>query len=86
MKHANLLDAFGQAATYVGGGTAVASGVSIEHIGPIVAMIGVLTGVVVGIGGLAFQVWLGRRRDRREAEYHAARMWELDKNETSEDS
>lgn len=56
-----------QTMTYGGAGTTVASGLSFNEWG-------VVIGAVVGLVGLAFQVWLGMRREKRERELHRMKM------------
>lgn len=56
-------------AAYGGGGTAVVSGAA-NFLGLTPGewqVVGVLGGLVIGAIGLAFNVWLGWRRDQREA-------------------
>lgn len=60
----------GKAAAYAGGASAFFGGLSANE----VAAIG---GLVVAAIGLVVQIIFNRKRDRREAEYHAARMTEL---------
>lgn len=62
--------ASGKAAAYAGGGAAFIGGLSANE----VAAIG---GLVVAAIGLVVQIIFNRKRDRRETEYHRARMNEL---------
>lgn len=63
----------GKAAAYAGGSAAFVGGLSANE----VAAIG---GLLVAAIGLVVQIIFNRKRDRRETEYHAARMRELVKS------
>ncbi|MFD0738256.1 holin [Lysobacter koreensis] len=54
-------------ATYGGGASAFVFGLSANEVAAIV-------GALVAVVGLCVQVFYNRRKDRREAEYHAERM------------
>lgn len=61
------LEAASKAAMGLGSSTAVVSGLTVNHIG-------VIVGIIVGVTGLAFQVWLGLERRAREKEAHRKLM------------
>ena len=71
-----LAEATGQKITLAGAGVSTASGLwgwlGQNH--EVLASIGVLIGILVGLTGLAVQVVSMRRRERREIEAHEARM------------
>ena len=58
-----------QTMTYGGGSAAVVSGLNANEIG-------VIAGIIIGLIGLVFQVWVGLRRDKRDAEIHKKAMGE----------
>lgn len=67
--------AVGKTATYSGGGAAFIFGLTANEL----AAFG---GLFIAMIGVCVQVYFGRRRDKREAEYHAARlMWREDDGE-----
>lgn len=70
----NATDAVGllaaKAATYGGGASAFWFGLTANEVAA-------LGGLAVGVIGLCVQVFYNRRKDRRDAEYHAERMSEL---------
>jgi len=66
-KQEHLMEPTAQTMTYGGGGTAVLAGLSLNELG-------VVIGILVGLAGLALQVWLGLRRDKREQELHRRRL------------
>lgn len=72
-------EATGQKVTLAGAGVSTASGLwgwlGQNH--EMLASIGVLVGIVVGLVGLSVQVISTRRRERREIEAHEARMARL---------
>ena len=57
-----------QSMTYGGGGTAIAGG----YYG--LNEWGIIIGIIVGLVGLATQIWLAVQRNRREKELHRKRM------------
>lgn len=59
--------AAGKYATYGGGATAAWFGLSASEIAAVI-------GAIVAIAGWLTQVYFSRKRERREAEEHAARM------------
>ena len=71
-----IAEATGQKITLAGAGVSTASGLwgwlGQNH--EVLASIGVLVGIVVGLIGLSVQVISTRRRERREIEAHEARM------------
>lgn len=62
--------AIGKTATYSGAGSMIVFGLSLYELG-------VIVGMVTGVIGLFVQWHFNRRRDRREALEHAARMERL---------
>ena len=75
-EHADTIAvAVGKTATYSGGASAFIFGLSANEL----AAFG---GLFVAMIGVCIQWYFGRKRDRREAEYHAARlMWREDDGE-----
>jgi len=75
----NLAQATGQKVTLAGASVSTASGLwgwlGDNH--EVLASIGVLTGIMVGLIGLTIQVITTRRRERREIEAHKATMERL---------
>jgi len=75
----NLAQATGQKLTLTGAGVSTASGLwgwlGANH--HVLASIGVLVGIIVGVAGLTIQVIASRRRERREVEAHRAAMARL---------
>ena len=61
------LENLAQTATYTGGGGAVFAGLTLNEIG-------VIVGIVVGVIGLAAQMYFGITRHRREKELHRRKM------------
>lgn len=58
---------FGKTATYSGGASAFVFGLTANELAAI-------AGVIVALIGVCVQIFFGRRRDKRDAEYHAARL------------
>lgn len=56
-----------QTMTYGGSGAAFVYGFTANEIG-------IIAGVVIGLLGLIFQIWLGLRRDARDVEAHKKAM------------
>lgn len=61
------LETTSQIATYTGGTTAFIGGLTLNEIG-------VIVGIIVGVVGLAAQLYFGISRHRREKELHRKHM------------
>lgn len=59
--------AIGKTATFSGGASAFVFGLTANEVAAFL-------GLLVAFLGVCVQVFFGRRRDKREAEYHAARL------------
>lgn len=64
--------AVGKNLTYGGGTSAVVFGLAASDLAA-------LGGLLIALVGLGIQIYFKRKADRREAEYHAARMSDLGK-------
>lgn len=67
---AEVIASFASKATYSGGATAVVGGLTANEIAAFV-------GAAVAVLGLVVQIYFKARSDRREAEFHRARLAEL---------
>lgn len=61
------VEATSKLATAGGSATAVVGGLALNEWG-------VVIGIIVGLTGLGFQIWLGLTRNKRERELHRRRM------------
>ena len=81
----NLAQATGQKITLAGASVSTASGLwgwlGQNH--EVLASIGVLVGILVGLIGLTIQVITTRRREQREIEAHRAAMLRLLREDTA---
>lgn len=71
-----ITEATAQKVTISGAGLSTASGLFgwLSENGSAIASIGVIVGIIVGLSGLATQIIIHVRRDRREQREHEARM------------
>ena len=69
--------AVGKTATYSGGASAFVFGLTANELAA-------FAGVFIALIGVCIQWFYGRRRDRRDAEYHAARLTWRSKDDDDE--
>lgn len=74
-----LQDQYDQAAVAIGKTATYSGGVSAFWFGMTANEIAAYGGLAIAIIGVCVQVYFGRKRDRRESEFHAARLDRLNR-------